>query len=234
MNIDIEDYDITTCPNSSFNIFVGKRRSGKSILCEYMIKELYENKMNNCAFLFSKTNAGFDFIKDEDCRFNDIHKLNDIVNNYKRMNEYNKKTKNKKDKFKIKTVCIIDDMALDLKTKDFNILNELAVNGRHCSYPPLSLHIMVLSQSLTKIERVVRLNCDNIIFNCISSSKELELIMDECFYILDNSREGKRCGKDLYKQLITEQDFQFIVVENYKQNCKCYPDYIKKYRAVLF
>lgn len=233
MNIDIEDYDVTTCPNSSFNIFVGKRRSGKSILCEYMIKQLHKNKMIDCAFLFSKTDAGFEVIKDDECRFTDITKLNGIVDKYKQMNEYNKKTKNKRDKFKIKTVICIDDMALDLKNKEFNILTELAVNGRHCSYPPLSLHIMILSQSLTKIERVVRLNCDNIIFNCISSSRELELIMDECFYILDNSREGKRCGKNLYKQLITEQDFQFIVIENYKQNCKCYNDYIKKYRAII-
>ena len=80
---------------------------------------------------------------------------------------------------------------------------------------------------------MVRLNCDNIIFNSISSSRELDLILDECLYVLDNSREGKRAGKALYKQLITEADFQFIVIENYRQNVRCYADYIKKYKAIL-
>jgi hypothetical protein len=149
------------------------------------------------------------------------------------MNDYNKKTRNKKDKFTIKTALILDDMALDLKSKSFRILGELAVNGRHCAYPPLSLHIFILSQSLTKIDRVIRLNTDLFIFNSISSSRELELVMDECFFVLDNSREGKRCGKDLYKKLITEEDFQFVVIENYKQNVKSYSDYIKKYKAIL-
>jgi len=130
-------------------------------------------------------------------------------------------------------MIIIDDMAIKLKTKEFNILENLAVNGRHLAYKPLSLHFCILSQSLTKIPRVVRLNCDQIFLNMIASSREKEMVMDENFYLIASDMAGKRLGRKLYEDLVMEKDYQFIVIENYKQNVRTYADYIKKYRAVL-
>ena len=128
-------------------------------------------------------------------------------------------------------MIVIDDMAIKLKSKQFNILENLAVNGRHFAYAPLSLHFCILSQSLTKIPRVVRLNSDMIFLNAIASSQEKEMVMDENFYLISSDIRGKRTGRKLYEKLVQEKDYQFIVIENYKQNIKNYKDYIKKYRA---
>jgi len=227
----IIDFNPAELPNSSFNIFLGKRRSGKSVLAEYLLKKMIENKMVNLCYLFSPTNAGFEMI-DNDSRFTDIESLHTIVENYKAMNSYNKVAK-EKDKFKIKTLIIIDDAAPQLKSKEFNILETLSVNGRHNSYSPLSLHFFILCQSLTKIPRVVRINSDCIFLNAIASKIELEMVLMENFYILDSSRRACGEARDLYHKLVATEDFQFIVIENHKQNVKQMCDYIKKFRAVL-
>ena len=226
----IEKFNIDELPVSSVNLFLGKRRSGKSVLCEYLIYEMIENKLVDMVFLFSKTQAGFNIIKDKECRIEDIEKLDNILHFYKMCNEYNKIV-NERQKIKIKTVVVIDDFAVDLKNKDFNILEEIATNGRHFAYEPLSLSFCILCQSLTKIPRVVRLNCDNIFMNAIASEKERALILDENLYIVDGSRQGKNEGRELYQNLVTSTDYQFICVENWRQNIKKYSDYVKTYKA---
>ncbi len=226
----IKPFAIEDIPTSSMNLFLGKRRSGKSVLCEYMIKQMIDANLLDMVFLFSPTNAGFNIIKDKECRFENIEKLHDLLENYKMINNYNKIV-GKRDKIKIRTAIIIDDMAVELKSKSMNILEDLAVRGRHYSYDPLSLHFFVLCQSLTKVPRVVRLNCDMIFFNAIASMRELEMILDENMYVVSTSREGKREGRTLYEDLVKEKDFQFICILNYKQNVKTYGNYIRTYTA---
>jgi len=227
----ITKFKASEMPNSSFNIFLGKRRSGKSVLAEYLLKEMLENKMVNLCYLFSTTNAGFKMI-DNDSRFTEIDQLDTILENYRAMNSYNKVAK-EKDKFKIKTLIILDDCAIKLKSKEFNILETLSVNGRHFAYEPLSLHFFILCQSLTKIPRVVRLNVDNIFLNTIPSKIELEMVLMENFFILDSSRQATTEARQLYHKLVGTEDFQFIVVENWRQNVKVMADYIKTYKAIL-
>ena len=67
--------------------------------------------------------------------------------------------------------------------------------------------------------------------NTIPSQTELEMILNENFYILDSSRNGKNEGRALYHELVNKEDFIFIVIENYKQNCRTYQDYIKWAKA---
>jgi len=225
----IERLKPETIPNSSFSVVLAKRRGGKSTLVSDLVNKLYDKDKLDCVILFSGTDADFPMI-DKQYRFNDIEKLSEIVDRYKIMNEYNK-IADPPNKFKIRTMIILDDLLLKLKSKDFKIIQDLAVNGRHSAYKPLCLHIVVLAQNLTSIPRLVRNNTDMIFFNNISSMKELELILDENLYLLDSSREGKKDARKLYNDLITSEDFLFIVIENYKQNVKKYKDYIKKYVA---
>jgi hypothetical protein len=148
------------------------------------------------------------------------------------MNQLNKIEKTR-DKIKLNVMVIIDDCAIKLKSKEFNILEELAVNGRHAAYEPLSLHFCILCQSLTKIPRVVRLNSDMIFLNAIASAAERGMVLDENFYLIRSDIQGKRVGRSLYERLVQSEDYQFIVIENYKQNIKTYNDYIKTYKAIL-
>lgn len=228
----IKKFDVKTMPPSSFNLYLGKRRSGKTILCEYLLSQLYYESLVDCIFLFSPTNAGFDFIE-ADCRFDNIDLLDNIINNYEIFNEYNKLQPHKSKQIKLRTAVVIDDCATDLKSKDFNILEELSVLGRHKAYPPLSLSFHILCQSLTKIPRVVRLNSDIIFMNQIASMKEVELVTDENLFILASSMDEKKKARQLYYDLVGEEDFQFIACCNYKQNCREYSDYIYTYKAIL-
>ena len=225
----IKKFDVNTIVPSSYSVVLAKRRGGKSTLISDLVNKLYEKEKLDCCFLFSGTDADFDMIK-KPYRFSDISKLENIVNRYKIMNEYNK-IADPPNKFKVKTMVILDDLLLKLKSKDFKIIEELAILGRHCAYHPMSLHIVIIAQSLTSIPRVVRNNLDYMFFNNISSMKELELILDEQLYLLDGSREGKKKARKLYNDLVTSQDYLFIVVENHKQNCREYCDYIKWYRS---
>jgi hypothetical protein len=227
---DIPSFNVEELPSSSYNLFLGKRRSGKSVLCEFMIKQMIDAKLIDMVFLFSKTDAGFKIIKDPKCRFDTIEPLHDILENYKKINDYNKVV-GKADKVRLRTAIIIDDFSVELKNKSMNILEDLAVRGRHLSLPPLCLHFFILCQSLTKVPRVCRLNSDTIFFNAIASMRELEMILDENMYVVSSSRTGKREGRDLYEQLVQEKDYQFIGILNYKQNIKDYKDYLRTYTA---
>jgi len=220
-------------PSSSFNVYLGKRRSGKSVLCEYIISSLFNEGKIDCCFLFSETDAGFDIITDPECRFTDIDNLYTILENYELNNEYNKLQNKKSKQIKIRTAIVIDDMAIKLKTKEFNILEELSTIGRHKAYPPLSLSFHILAQSLTKIPRVVRLNTDIIFLNQISSLKEVELVLDENLYILSSTLEEKRSAKQLYYDIVLKDDFAFMAICNYKQNCREYKDYLFSVKAKL-
>lgn len=226
---DIKKFDTNSMVNSSYSIILAKRRGGKSTLVSDLVNKLYDKKKLDCCYLFSGTDADFPQIE-KPFRFNDITKLQGIVDRYKIMNEYNK-IADPPNRFKIKTMIILDDLLLKLKSKDFSIIQDLSVNGRHCAYKPLCLHIVILAQSLTSIPRLVRNNTDYIFLNNISSMKELELIMDENMYLLDSSREGKKVARKLYNDLITSKDFLFMVIKNYKQNARKYSDYISYYVA---
>lgn len=227
----ISKLNIEEMPNSSFNVVLGSRRSGKSYLTTYIINKMIELKKINCVFLFSKTLADFEMVNHE-CRFKELDELHTIVENYKILNEYNRLQPKKKLQFNIKTAIIIDDFAVSLKDKKNSILENLAVLGRHyAKYGELSLHFFILSQSLTKIPRVVRLNCDCIFMNNIASALERDMILDENFYRIASGRKNKQIGKDLYHALVTKDDFVFVVVENHRQNIKQYSDYIKTIKA---
>jgi len=223
---DLVRYDVGELPNSSFNILLGSRRSGKTVLTEQIIRDMRKAKKLDMVFLFSPTGSGLDFI-DESCRFTDIAPLHNIIKNYNHMNDFNKKMKNKKDKFTTRTAVIIDDMASDMKGKDMQqLLTNLAIKGRHSAYAPLSLHFFILSQSLTMIPRGVRLNVDTIIFNNISSAVEKAKIFDEFLYILDSTREGKKRAQVLYDTVISSQPFQFMVCACYKSNVQDFTDFL--------
>ena len=233
MNINIDSLDINELPRSFYGLILGRRRSGKTVLTEYLLKELYNSGKVNFCFLFSKTDSGFDFIPRED-RFKDLEMLPTIVDNYKMMNQYNDCCAKCK-QIKLNTVVIIDDMAQDLKDKNNKILVDLAVNGRHCCKygDNFSLSFILLSQSLTLYPRTLRLNCDFIMFNALSSIVETEMILNENFYILGSSRKDKQKGRELYHKLVGYQDFGFVCIQNWKQNIKEYNDYIKVYKAII-
>jgi len=234
-----QPFDYATMPQSFFMVVLGQRRSGKSFLVNHLLQKIVRDKKRkpDAVFLISRT-LGTDVPSFEGIppsfRFQNMDVLeNYIIPKQKEVRDFNRKNKHKKSFLPIKSnvIVVIDDFAVDnmLKSKT---LEELAKNGRHYSGSHGSLSIVLLSQSLTAVGRQIRLNLDYLIFNSLSSYHEANLIMDENgFFTLDTSRKGKEQGRELYHSLVSMRDFRFIVLENYKQNKKDYPDYIKFYDA---
>jgi hypothetical protein len=83
--------------------------------------------------------------------------------------------------------------------------------------PANGISVFFLSQSLTRINRASRLNVDCMMFNHISSLKEMDTIMDEFGFYTDLTRGGKKYGKQLYQHLVTSKKFRFISVNCFQQ-----------------
>jgi hypothetical protein len=105
--------------NSHFSIVCAKRRGGKSTIIGEFINKLFEEDKLDIAILFSGTGADFDMIK-KPFRYgeDEIDKLDDIIDNYSVMNEYNK-IADPPNKFKLRTIVILDDLALQYKQRVF-------------------------------------------------------------------------------------------------------------------
>ena len=227
---DIEYFKPSEFVNSYFSIVCAKRRGGKSTIIGDFINKQFENGDIDVAILFTGTDADFPMI-DKKFRFgaNQIDKLDEIVERYEVMNEFNK-IADPPNRFTVKTVVILDDLAMAYKSKEFSEkLCNLSVRGRHYSYKPLSLSFIIITQKICCIPTVCRCNSDYIMFNNISSMTELDTVMNENFFLLSSDREGKKKARNLYNGLITSEPYLFIVVENHKANIRKYSDYIKKY-----
>jgi hypothetical protein len=222
----ITEFDPSKLVTSSYNLVLGRRRSGKTYLVENIIKKMKDSGDITDTYLFSGSGAGFDSIS----KRYEIETLNRMVTNMRLINEYNKIALDE-DKIIFRICIVIDDCGLKLKSRDFKIIESLAVNGRHISYEPCCCHVFVLSQSLTLISRCCRLNTDYIYINQIASAVERDLILDENFYIVDSSIAGKKKGRLLYENIIRSCPYCFVVIENCSQNIRQYSDYIKRYVA---
>ena len=231
--MEVEDIQYFKCSDfvsSHVTIVNAKRRGGKSTIIGDFINKQFENGDIDCAILFTGTNADFPMI-DKKFRFgaDEIDKLDEIVERYEVMNEFNK-IADPPNRFNVKTVVILDDLAMAYKSKDFaEKLCNLSVRGRHYSYKPLSLSFFIITQKICCIPTVCRCNADYIIFNNISSMTELDTVMNENFFLLSSSREGKKKARNLYNGLVTSEPFLFVVCENHRSNIREYKDYIKKY-----
>lgn len=226
--MEIIDFDINDLPNSSMNLVISKRRAGKSYLVEHIIEDMKRKNLIDVCILFSGTNAGFERVcNDQECRFTSLDKLVGIVENYKKMNDYNKQAPKSK-QFKIKTTIIIDDLAQDLKKH--KILNNLAINGRHYAYTPLRLDFFILGQSTTLFSRSMRLNADTISFTQIPSFKEFEMLRDECLCMTCHDREGRKMALEYYNRIVSEP-YSFCTVEMYRNNIRGLSDFIKRLKA---
>ena len=227
---DIQYFNAKNFVNSHYTIINARRRGGKSTIIGDFINKQFENGDIDVAILFTGTDADFPMI-DKKFRFgaDEIDKLDEIVERYEVMNEFNK-IADPPNRFTVKTVVILDDLALQYKSKEFaEKLSNLSVRGRHYAYKPLSLSFFIITQKICCLPTVCRCNADYIIFNNISSMTELDTIMNENFFLMDSSREGKKKARNLYNGLVTSEPYLFVVCENHRSNIRNYSDYVKKY-----
>lgn len=235
--VNIEEFqsiDYKSFPNSFFLICVASRRSGKSTSCNYLLQQFQKDKKRrfDTIILISLTDSGFGGIP-KGYRYDSLTALEQIMGKQKSIKEHNDEVMKKGDRIGSKICVILDDMASGTdqdSLRNSKTLEVLAMNGRHVvrgHEDIMSLSIMVLSQSLTKLSRPIRLNSDIIMFNALPSLTEQQLVLSECFFLLDSSRKGVSHARSLYHKLVSSKDYRFIIVENYKSNKRTHTDYIK-------
>ncbi len=234
-----EPIDILDLPDSFYISVIGSRRSGKSFLVNWMLQQFQSGPRHfTHVFLISPTDSGFKGIPKR-YRFKTIETAYHIINTQRKIKAHNKKMHHARDRVKSRICVVIDDCACMSgreSLRNSKILEEMALNGRHEGHPidpepGNGINWFILSQSLTRISRAIRLNQDCFIFNNISSAKERELILDECFFI-NTRRDAKRESRNLYETLAGSKDFRFICVSNYIQNKRTHQDFIRVVDAV--
>lgn len=232
---DFKTFDpVEQLPDSFYVNIVASRRSGKGVLTEWMLNKFQKDKKKkfDAVFLVSPTGDKNFMGIPPPYKFTDLKILHYIMSKQREIKDYNAQITKDYEKNHIRSrVCVvIDDMAFSGDLHSSKVMNELAMNGRHISNPVNRegncLSVIVLSQQINKISPAQRRNNDYIFFNSLSSSLEAEMILSECFFVLDTSRRGKQLARELYHDLSTSKDYRFIGVGNCIQNKRNLTDYV--------
>lgn len=154
---------------------VGPSRSGKSVLCRSLLKEVYA-KAFDYIFLFSQSydvNSDYDeFEKIQGTNSFDQEEIREIMNDQR---EIVKQAKRDNEMNVVPSVLIIlDDVIDDPKFCRSSCLSTLAIRGRHTN-----ISVMILAQKLSGIPRTVRLNMSHMCVFRSLSGNEVEFILNE-------------------------------------------------------
>ena len=220
-------------PESFYINIVASRRSGKGVMTEWILNLFQKsNRRFDVIFLISPTGDKNFMGIPPTYKYEDLDILDYIMAKQREIKEYNATIKDEylENAIQSRVCVVIDDMAFSGNLHNSKIMNELAMNGRHISNPidreGNCLSVIVLSQQLNKISPAQRRNNDFLFFNSVSSSLEAEMIMSECFFVIDTTRGGKQLAREIYHELATSKDFRFIAVGNCIQNKRRLEDYI--------
>ena len=226
----VQDFEPGDLPKWFSALIIGKRRSGKTFVTEYLVEQLYRKHKFTSIYLFSSTSnvqTNFKFIPDDN--------KYDFLNEGKLQEIYQKGLKdhqehNELGKPETNTCVIIDDMISSVGSNkgslwSSDIVNKMAISGRH-SYTS----IFILTQNSTSVNPMFRKNLDALITFRSLNTKERNLIVEE-FLCFSDDRDCKKKGQKMYED-ITGTRYEAMVIDNYKaQYAKTYTDYVFKLLA---
>ena len=179
--MEINDYNVDSLPRYPAVLIVGKRRSGKSVLCDFIIHKLKPKHQFTDMYLFSTTaNVQDDIFQcfPKNNRYNYLNegKLQEIYDNgIKAHEQWNQN----KDEPQPNTLVVIDDMISGIGSQkgslwSSDIVNKLAVSGRHSF-----TSVFLLTQNMTSVSPVFRKNLDALFYYRSLNQKDRHVIADE-------------------------------------------------------
>ena len=156
----MNNLDLNDIPEYSSICLVGRRRSGKGVLCKDLVRKCISQRKLRNAYLFSPTaniaNNPMDYIPEEN-RFLelDIDKLDEILKKQEEILRNDPKGNHS-------ILLIIDDIVGSLNSKQKNMINKIFILGRH-----LQIYLIFCVQSVkNEFTPTMRGNCDVVaIFN---------------------------------------------------------------------
>ena len=136
-------------------VMLAKRNTGKSILAEYLINKLLDEKKLNAVYIYSKTcQLGDNWLsipKKYKRDFVDFKKIETIL-------KYQTEQVKKRSK-KVKQICLVFDDVIDssgTKGQFTNMVNEIFSRGRHfhmCPVRSASMFHWALKNDRTRLQR---------------------------------------------------------------------------------
>ena len=197
---DFKAFDpVKQLPDSFYINIVASRRSGKGVLTEWLLNKFQKDKEKkfDAIFLVSPTGDKNFMGIPPTYKFTDLTILNYIMTKQREIKDYNAQiTANYKTKSIRSRVCVVID--------------DMAFSG--------DLHTSKVMNELAMNGRHIS--------NPVDSSLEAEMVLSECFFVLDTSRRGKQLARELYHDLSTSKDYRFIGVGNCIQNKRNLKDYV--------
>jgi hypothetical protein len=219
-----EAFEPSSLPPSAVVLCVAARRSGKSVLINWILQKLQNEKRFTHVFLISASGASFKGIPKR-FRGKSLAGLNWIVEKTKEIGKHNKKLKKQSEMHHNRVAVVCDDCGhlAGGQLHKSEILKEIAMIGRHYSYPTgdalktNSFSLFLLTQSLTSVSPAFRRNVDVTLINNIASANELNACLEESGFYNFCHLERRRDARAMFQELIRQKPYRFIAIENWRQ-----------------
>jgi hypothetical protein len=196
------------------SIVLGPSGSGKSILLQNMILDIYRDCFSRI-YIFSPSinvdfqtwepvkkyiNKNIQNTHDEEFFFDNFDEaaLSDIINTQKKIVEYQKKHDHKK-LFQI--LVIIDDFADNYKVSHHPLINALFTRGRHSC-----ISTVVATQKFHALSNIIRINATDLYVFRLRNASDLQAFLDEVGALAEKS-----VLLQMYK-MATDEPYSFLYV----------------------
>lgn len=196
------------------SIVLGPSGSGKSILLQNMILDIYKDCFSRIYIFSPSINVDYQtwepvkkFIDkhiqnthDEEFYFDSFNEsaLSDIISTQKKIVEYQKKKDHKK-LFQI--LIIIDDFADNYRVSHHQLINALFTRGRHSC-----ISTLVATQKFHALSNIIRINATDLYVFRLRNGSDLQAFLDEVGALADKS-----VILQMYK-MATEEPYSFLYV----------------------
>ena len=196
------------------SIVLGPSGSGKSILLQNMILDIYKDCFSRI-YIFSPSinvdyqtwlpvkkwiDSNINNTHDEQFYFDnfDENSLSDIINTQRKIVEYQKKHNHKK-LFQI--LVIIDDFADNYKVSHHPLINALFTRGRHSQ-----ISTVIATQKFHALSNIIRINATDLYVFRLRNYSDLQAFLDEVSALADKS-----VILQMYK-MATDEPYSFLYV----------------------
>lgn len=198
-------------------IILGPSSAGKGVLLQNMILDIYKDCFERIYIFSPSINVDHTwtpvkkYISEKIMKSNDepefyydsydSESLEKIMENQKKIVEYQKKQKDIKNVFQI--LIIVDDFADDPSfSRNSKLLHSLFTRGRHSG-----ISTIVSTQKFAAIHPIIRVNATELIVFRLRNYQDTQMFLEEMGGMID-----KKTLMDIYK-MATEQPYSFLYVK---------------------
>lgn len=220
-------------PEHFFCIYYGLRRSGKTVMLRYMLKELEERLEEHKVYLFSSTAEvspeQYDFVPKK-AKFPNINEIEfDLGEIIGKQKAAIKRHHENEEEEPAPILVILDDCVSEEKIRHSPSLNTLAVAGRH-----INISVIILSQVVTgsgSVPPIIRTQADAIFVVANPRSEIERKLIAEQYLTAENTFAGKQKGLQVLGAATSTQ-YRALVILTTDSSARRFTEYLSVYGPV--